>query len=198
MYTYQDLLNVGIDDRKRMDFVLSLIGSHKNSEMYEEAVTAQAYDKRRNVTIMQYQKLLYTISGQSVPDNYSANYKLCSNFFNRFVIQQNQFLLGNGVSLSEEKDKEKLGEDFDTRLQELGRYAIVDGVSFGFWNYDHLETFRLTEFVPLYDEETGALSAGIRFWQIDKIKPLRATLYEIDGYTEFIWRKGYRLNLRTF
>ena len=28
--------------------------------------------------------------------------------------------------------------------------------------------------------------AGIRFWQIDDDKPLRATLYEIDGYTEYL------------
>lgn len=188
MITYQDLLNVGVDENKRMDFVLSLIKEHKNSEMYKTAVIAQEYDKRRNTTIMQYQKLLYTISGQAVPDNYSANYKLCSNFFNRFVIQQNQFLLGNGISLSNEDDKAKLGKDFDTRLQVMGRYAIVDGVSFGFWNYDHLEAFRITEFAPLYDEETGALSAGVRFWRIDNLKPIRATLYEIDGYTEYIWR----------
>jgi hypothetical protein len=30
--------------------------------------------------------------------------------------------------------------------------------------------------------------AGIRFWQIDSSKPLRATLYELDGYTDIIWR----------
>ena len=46
--------------------------------------------------------------------------------------------------------------------------------------------FKLTEFVPLYDEENGALMAGIRYWQVDADKPLRATLYELDGYTEYI------------
>lgn len=190
MYTYQDLLKVGTDEKQRMEFVYTVIHAHKNTEMYEEAKTAQEYDKRRNVTIIGYQKLLYTISGQAVPDNYSANYKLCSNFFSRFVTQQNQFLLGNGISLTEAADKDRLGVDFDTRLQELGRDALVDGVAFGFWNYDHLEVFRLTEFAPLWDEETGALAAGARFWQIDKSKPMRVTLYEMDGYTEYIWRDG--------
>lgn len=190
IYTYQDLLKVGKDENKRMEFVQTIIYSHKSSDMYKEAVTAQAYDKRRNVTIVNYQKLLYTISGVAVPDNYSANYKLCSNFFCRFVTQQNQFLLGNGISLTDQSEKDKLGEDFDTRLQELGRNSLVDGVSFGFWNYDHLEVFRLTEFAPLWDEETGALASGVRFWQIDPLKPLRATLYEMDGYTEYIWRNG--------
>ena len=190
MYTYQDLLAVGEDENERMNFVRTIIASHKNSDAYEMAKIAQEYDGRRNVTINNYRKLLYTISGQAVPDNYSANYKLCSNFFNRFVIQQNQFLLGNGISFANPEEKNKLGNDFDTRLQELGRYALVDGESFGFWNYDHLEVFRLTEFAPLYNEETGALSSGVRFWQIDPMKPLRATLYEIDGYTEYIWRNG--------
>ena len=190
MYTFQDLIDVGKDENKRMDFIQDVIHSHKHSDLYEEAVTAQAYDKRRNVTIIQYQKLLYTLSGQAVPDNYSANYKLTSNFFNRFVTQQNQFLLGNGVSFTEPSDKDRLGDDFDIRLQELGRKALVDGISFGFWNYDHLEVFRLTEFAPLWDEENGSLSAGVRFWQIDKIKPMRVTLYELDGFTEYVWKDG--------
>lgn len=188
MLTYQDFLNVGTEDRKRLDFIRNCIATHKNSDAYEMAQTADLYDRRQNKTIMEYRKLLYTIQGQAVPDNYSANYKLCSAFFQRFVIQQNQFLLGNGVSWNNDDTAGKLGNDFDLRLQELGHYAIVDGVAFGFWNYDHLEVFRLKEFAPLYDEEDGALKAGIRFWQIDPLKPLRATLYELDGYTEYIWR----------
>ena len=188
MLTYQDLLNVGTDERKRIDFIRNCIATHKNSDAYAMAETADLYDRRQNKTIMEYRKLLYTIQGQAVPDNYSANYKLCSAFFQRFVIQQNQFLLGNGVSWNDESTANKLGNDFDLRLQELGHDAIVDGVAFGFWNYDHLEVFRLKEFCPLYDEEDGALKAGIRFWQIDPLKPLRATLYELDGYTEYIWR----------
>lgn len=44
----------------------------------------------------------------------------------------------------------------------------------------------MTEFVPLHDEEDDALKAGIRFCQIAPDKPLRMTLYELDGYTEYI------------
>ena len=29
--------------------------------------------------------------------------------------------------------------------------------------------------------------AGVRFWQVDVNKPLRATFYETDGYTDYIW-----------
>ena len=158
--------------------------------MYRMAKIADQYDRHKNVTITNYQKILYTVTGKAVPDNYTANYKLASRFFNRFVVQENQFLLGNGVTWEKEETKTRLGNDFDTRLQELGKDALVQAVSFGFWNYDHVEAFDYLEFIPLYDEENGSLSAGVRHWQISPNKPLRATLYELDGYTEYIWRDG--------
>lgn len=173
-----------------MRFIRAAIDEHKSSAEYRIAFDAEEYDRQRNVTICRYQKFLYTLSGQAVPDNYSANYKLTSNFFNRFVTQENQYLLGNGVMLEDSKHKEALGQDFDNKLQSMGRNALVQGVSFGLWNLDHLDVFKLTEFVPLYDEETGALMAGIRFWQIDADKPLRAVLYETDGYTDYIRPKN--------
>ena len=189
MLTYQDLLAVGENDNAKMDFVRSAIFKHQSDPLYRDAIIADQYEAKKNVTIMEYQKLLYKITGEAVPDMYSANYKIRSNFFFRFTTQENQFLLGNGMTLDDSEQKDKLGKDFDTRLQELGRYALVDGVAFGFWNKDHLEVFKITEMVPLYDEENGSLMSAVRFWQIDESKPLRATLYEPDGYTEYIWRK---------
>ena len=189
MLTYQDLLAIGESDKAKMDFVRSAIFKHQSTDLYRNAVIADKYDKKQNVTIMDYQKLLYKVTGEAVPDNFSANYKIASNFFFRFVTQESQYLLGNGIMLDENELKDRLGKDFDTRLQEIGKDALVDGVAFGFWNKDHMEVFRITELVPLYDEENGALMAAIRFWQIDQSKPLRATLYEPDGYTEYIWRK---------
>lgn len=181
---------MGDNEKERMRFIRAAIDEHKSSTEYRIAFDAEEYDRQRNVTICRYQKFLYTLSGQAVPDNYSANYKLASNFFNRFVTQENQYLLGNGVMLEDGKHKEALGQDFDNKLQNMGRNALVQGVSFGLWNLDHLDVFKLTEFVPLYDEETGALMAGIRFWQIDADKPLRAVLYETDGYTDYIRPKN--------
>ncbi|MCD8208420.1 MAG: phage portal protein, partial [Bacteroidales bacterium] len=163
------------------------IAGHKASEMYQTAYDAEQYDRQENVTILQYQKYLYTLSGLAVNDKWSPNHKICSNFFNRFVTQENQYLLGNGVNMNED-NKEKLGKNFDYKLQQMGRNALVDGLAFGFWNLDHLETFKLTEFVPLFDEEDGSLKAGIRFYQIDASKPFRATLFEVDGYTDYIRR----------
>ena len=191
MKTYQDFLEVaGKSDRERMEFVLSAINNHKDSDLYKQAVIAKEYDEHRNVTIANFQKLLYTLNGKVIPDNYSPNYKLRSNFFANFITQETQYLLGNGVTLKKEENKAKLGAGFDTRLQDAAHDALVGGVSYGFWNLDHLEVFDVTEFVPLLDEENGTLRSGIRFWQVCTSKPLRATLFEPDGFTQYIRRSG--------
>ena len=190
MKTYQDLLDVGESDTKRLDFVRQIISEYKASEIYQEGNIAFEYSRHRNTTINRYQKLLYTMSGREVPDNFSANWKMASNFFFRFITQEVQYLLGNGISWAEESTKSKVGDSFDTDLQKLCKSALIGGVAFGFWNFDHLETFDICEFAPLYDEENGALMAGVRFWQLAADKPLRATLYETDGLTEYIWRSG--------
>lgn len=187
MYTYQDLLKVADNDDARIEFVRSCIDQHKTTDLYKTASVAQTYDNHQNKTIMDYQKLLYDMTGRAIPDYFSANYKMASRFFNRFVTQENQYLLGNGVTWNNEQTKDRLGKDFDTKLQKLGRMALVGGVAFGLWNYDHLDVFSVLEFVPIYDEENGALMAGIRFWQVDASKPLRATFYETDGYTDYLW-----------
>lgn len=187
MLTYQDFLEVPDNDEARLDFVQRLISQHKDSDIYRTAVVADEYNRHQNRTIREYQKLLYDVTGRAIPDNYSANYKMASKFFNRFIVQENQYLLGNGVGWQNEATAKKLGEDFDTQLQDLGLMSLWGAESFGFWNYDHLDVFSILEFAPLVDEENGAVMAGVRFWQIADDKPLRATFYEIDGYTDMIW-----------
>nr|DAJ42336.1 MAG TPA: PORTAL PROTEIN [Caudoviricetes sp.] len=196
MKTYQDFLEVAEkSDRDRMEFVLAAINDHKNSDLYQQAKIAREYDEHRNVTIITVQKLLYTLSGKAIPDNYSANYKLRSAFFPIFMRQETQYLLSNGVILKNAENKKRLGRKFDNQIQELARSALVGGVAYGFWNLDHLEVFTALEFVPLLDEENGSLRAGIRFWQVAANKPLRATLYEPDGFTQFIRRSGKEMEI---
>ena len=188
--TYQDLLEVGENERDRMEFVLKAINEHTKSKDYEIARDAELYYKHQNPTIMRYQKFVYNSFGAKVPDIWSPNNKIASNWYNYFTTQAVSYLLGNGVTFGKkEATKDKLGKDFDKKVQDIATHAKNGGVAFGFWNLDHLECFDLTEFVPLYDEDDGGLKAGIRFWQIDDQKPLRATLYELDGYTDYIKRK---------
>lgn len=193
MKTFQDLEKVLGNEQATKDFITAAISDFKGSDAYRWATTGDAYDKQQNTTITTYQKWLYTVSGNAIPDSFSANHKLPSNFYNRFNVQENQYLLGNGVTFNDPATKEKLGAGkfaFDTIIQKLGKMALTHGQAFGFFNLDHIDVFSLLEFVPLYDEESGALKAGIRYWQIAPEKPLRATLYEETGYTEYIRRKG--------
>ncbi len=195
--TYNDLLEIGENERDRMEFVLDAIRDHKGSELYKTACDAELYYKHQNPTIMRFQKFVYNQFGQKVPDIWSPNNKIASNWYNYFTTQAVSYLLGNGVTFKDEANKDKLGKDFDKKVQDVATHAKNGGVAFGFWNLDHLECFDLTEFVPIYDEDDGGLKAGIRFWQIDDSKPLRATLYELDGYTDYIKKRDKDIDVLT-
>lgn len=196
MYTYQDFI-AEQDVRAALSVAIS---KHKNSEIYTTAKSADEYDHQRNETIYNYIQLMFTATGLPVEDFTASNNKIASNFFHRLNTQRCTYLLGNGVSFSDNKKqtrdgdgvlvtidttKDTLGNKFDADLKRIGYLALIHGIAFGFWNMDRLYVFPVTEFVPLWDEETGALRAGIRFWKIDKEKPTIAILYEEDGYTKF-------------
>lgn len=191
MLTYQDFLRAG----NKENFIIELISEHKTSKQYHVAVDAENYNRQQNTTIMKYQKFLYKLTGQKIVDTISPNYKMASNYLNRFITQLNQYLLGNGATFTDETTKGKLGVDFDTQLQKAGRSALIEGVSFGFWDFDKLRVFKLIEFAPLYDEENGSLRAGARFWQLDNDKPMRITFYEEDGYTEYTHEIGGKIEV---
>ena len=192
MTTYQGLIAVGENEINRMEFVRSVVNDHISSDDYKIASAAEAYYAKRNLTIDKFQKFLYTASGKAYPDLFSANYKLKTLFFRRFVIQQVQYVLSNGVDFEQDSTKARLGDTFDSRITQLAKKAMVDKVSFGFWNNDHLEVFSYADtpnepgFAPLYDEEDGFLKAGVRYWVVSGTETKRYTLYEIDGYTEYI------------
>lgn len=136
------------------------------------------------------------MNGLAHKDMYTANHKIASKFFGFVVDQEVSYLLGNGVSFSKNATKKALGDTFDQDIMDAARHALIGGKSYLFWNLDHLQVFSTEEFVPLEDEENGALMAGIRFWQINDQKPLRATLYEIDGYTEFLKAKSGKMEIK--
>lgn len=190
MRTYQDLATIADNDGKLKKFIFDVIEDHKGSQAYKTASIAEKYYAKKNVTIMAFQKMLYNMHGQQVPDMWSANYKLRTHFFRRFITQQVQYVLSNGVTFQKKDTKDKLGKKFDTQMQRAAKKAMVDHVSFLFWNLDHVEVFCFADtptdpgFVPLYDADTGALRAGVRYWHPGE-KTTRATLYEEDGYTEY-------------
>ena len=193
MITYQELLKA-IDAGQLRDFLVGAINKHQSSEEYRMATMGRDYMRQLNTTITQYRKWLYDMNGTAVPDNYSANYKCASSYYKQNVIQLSQYLLANGATFENETTKDKLGGSrFDNTLVRAVRTALAEGVSFAFYNNGDVVMFKLTEFIPLWDEETGALRAGIRYWQLANSKPLRITLYMEDGYTDFIRPTGGNL-----
>ena len=194
MFTYQDF-------EKTPDRAIGIamaIQQHMKSKDYLTAVAADLYDRQLNPTV---NRVSAIYAGEA---NTDTGLKIASNHFNRLNTQRCAYLLGNGVSFTQKEMrandmgepvmvdviKERLGQKFDTALFQWGYYALIHGKAFGFWDKDALRVFKLTEFAPLWDENTGALMAGVRFWRIDPKKPLQVEVYEADGVTEYRSREG--------
>lgn len=205
--TYQDLIAVGEDEKKRMEFVQSVIADHKGSSLYQNALIAEDYYAGLNRTIANYQKIIRDAYGRAVPDIWSPNHKIACHYYRYLVTQLAMFLLGNGVSFGKTKNswfkrlfkgapkysdttKEKLGTKFDNACVTILINALNHTVAYGLVGEGSLTPFSVLEFAAMPDEETSAIRAGVRFWQLNAEKPLRATLYEEDGYTDYIKRKG--------
>ncbi len=190
MLTFQDFQEA--EDVTK--FVLSAIQSYQQTDMYRTAKLADEYDAQRNPTITNLVKKIYTVAGAKTEDFTASNHRIACNIFNRLNTQRCMYSLGNGVSFIDpyeaaegrsDTTKESLGKHFDHVIREAAYHALIHGRSYLFWDADSVYEFKATEFVPLEDESDGSLRAGVRFWRIDRSKPLNAVLYEQDGYTKY-------------
>jgi hypothetical protein len=201
--TFQDFEKAKNENRL-IDFITLAVNEYRSSPDYQIALEADEYEAERNTTICHYVKKLYDMTGQAAVDFTSANNRIASNFFHRLTTQRCAYSLGNGVSFANAQQdmvqgnrvvkdvtKDKLGNDFDTVLYDAAHYALIHKVSYLFWNLDHCDLFKMTEFMPLYDEYDGSLKAGMRFWSLDwNNKPVTVVLYEMDGYTKYRTKDG--------
>lgn len=189
--TYQDLIAVGSNEQNRMQFVLAAIADHKSSKEYKKAVMYEKYYNGENPTIAKAEKIIYDMQGLAHRDDFAPNHKIASNFFGFVVDQEVSYLLGNGILFGKDDTLDRLGPEFWEKTCDALESAATQGISFGFWNYDHMEVFQFADsetapgFAPLHDELDGTLKAGIRYWCVSTGKPTRFTLYEPDGYTEY-------------
>ena len=203
MKTYQEFEQAK-ELGKGLDFIKAAISEYKASPEYKIALDADEYEAERNITIMEFMRWLYNDAGQQVVDFTAANNRIASNFLHRLVTQRVAYSLGNGISFANaqkiakdgkwitvDSTKERLGKDFDTVLYTAGRFARLHRVCYLFWNLDHADYFKATEFCPLFDEYDGSLKAGIRFWSLDwQKRPVTVVVYEMDGYTKYRTRPG--------
>ena len=184
LMTYQDFERAS----DKPQFCLEAVRRHMASDAVQTAQRADLYDHQMNVTINEVRRWVYSASGAKVSDPTASNNRIACNLFHRLNTQRCQYSLGRGVSFSNDNEgtKRARGPHFDHDLQTVAYNALIHGVSFGFWNGEHLYDFPLTEFVPLWDEHNGTLRAGVRFWRIAPNRPMTCVLYEEDGYTRFV------------
>lgn len=174
---------------EQADFVRRFVQQHCASGPYRMALDADLYDAQKNPGAERFSqayafmlKRLSKNTRQDVPRPDMVK----SNLFRRLNKQRATYSLGNGVTFADKDvDKGKLGAEFDEQIQKAGYFALIHGESFGFWNSDHLVVFKLTEFAPLYDETSGSMRAGVRFWRLNPDTDMHYVLYEEDGYTEY-------------
>ena len=201
--TWQDYLLAA--DKEAL--LLEAVRRYKASAEFHRALDANSYFRGENPsvarkTILRARKTHYTdasgrrrarASTQDVVGN-----RIASAFLFRFVTQQNQFLLSEGVSLPEDC-RRALGADFDHQLEHLGECALLHGCAWGFWNADHLEVIEAarnpyTGFFPLLDEMSGEMKLGVQFWQLAADRPMYLRTFDEEGAAVFLEdRAGLRI-----
>lgn len=195
--TYQDWEQT--PEHERLELLLDIIRQYKSSPDFRQGLVANQYFRAENPAVAGKYLLRPTTveirdeNGRVKKTNRTEKIdgnRVFSSFFSRFVIQQNQFLLANGVTLDNEATKKRLGLGFDKALERLGEKALVHGVAWGFWNVDHLEVIeavkdKLSGAVALLDERTSEPMMLVQFWQISRKRPLYVRLYTVNGVVEY-------------
>ena len=202
-HTYQDWLNTPESARPKL--LMTIIKRYKTCSDFLTASEANAYFRSDNTEVGR-KVLLKPVAITTKDERTGATRKrtqlqeivgnrVRSSFFFRFVTQQNQTLLGNGVTLDSPELKAKLGQGFDKALEQAGERALLHGVCWLYWNKDHVEVIpacadALSGFVALLDERTGTPAVGIQFWQLDSKRPTYVRLFETEGVTEYMIEKN--------
>ena len=195
--TYQDWIDT--PEHKRLELLMDIIKGYKSSADFKAGLTANAYFRAENPTVMsktilKARKAEYTdASGRkrsrAVTEDVVGN-RISSAFLYRFITQQNQFLLSEGVTLKDEKARDALGKYFDEQLEQLGEKALLHGVAWGFWNAGNLEIIEsvkdsMSGAVALVDERTSEPMLLVQFWQVNASRPMYVRLFTLDGVVEY-------------
>ena len=197
LITWQDYLSA----EEPMQLLLDGVRSLKLSAGFRRQLEAAAYFRGENTAVAG--KTVLRAGKVETRDEHGmrrvrsrtedvVGNRISSGFLFRFVTQQVQFLLGNGVQLASPALKARLGTDFDRQLARLGERALLHGVCWGLWHGDSLELIEaardpLSGFLPLPDELTGQVLGGVQFWQLSPTRPLCLRLIEPRGLS--LWRQ---------
>jgi len=206
MITYQDFERA----ENRTKWLQSALISYRNSEEFKRAKTEQDYMAGRNTEILNTVRVIYNMAGIPENDFTKSNIKIRNRLIHRLVTDRCSYSLGNGVSfagktkkvvngesVAVDETKDILGDDFDQAVYQWAYWALSNGASYLYAHIGHEKDrweytlFKKTEFLPLYDEHTGALRGGVRFWSLDWGKrPITAVLYTEEGYEKYETKEG--------
>lgn len=209
MLTYQDYLKT--DNVTK--WLQSALVEYTNSAEYKSAKMQAEYMAGRDTEIVNTVKLIYDMTGMPATDYTASNNRISSNILHRLISQRCTYSLGNGVSFAGSKQergedgkthtvdavKDLLGNRFDTAVYRAAYWACGNGESYTYVHKGHrvdkweFDLFKRVEFLPLYDELTGQLRGGIRFFSVDSTdytKPIIATLYTERGYQRYQTPEG--------
>ena len=200
--TYQDYERA----TDKTKWLRNAIISYRNSKEYKAALDQESYMDGQNTAILEMTRIIYNMAGLPETDFTASNFKLMNRQIHRMVTDRCSYSLGNGISFASAKKeknaegktvtvdrtKEMLGDWFDKYVYDAAYWAQANGKSFLYvhmgendekWEYT---LFKMTEFLPLYDERTGALRGGVRFWSLEWGKrPITAVLYLEEGYIRY-------------
>lgn len=196
MLTFQDFLAA----KNREDFLLQAIAEHENSEKYKIGQLAAEFYAGNDPILEKVKKIIYDLNGMAHKDYFSADSKLKTSYYQIFAMQTVSYSFGNGVAFDNEEIKKKLGSSFDADINDWATYAVNDGEAYAYVTENKITPMSIGSdktkpiFVPLVDVETGAVKAGFKYWRLDDDKPLRITLYEPQGYTEYEQPYGEKLS----
>ena len=192
MYTYNDLQKC-TNESDKIAFILSAIADHESSDMFKIGEDAGLFYRGTDRDLEEIQQVVYDREGNAY-NSEKSNHKIVSNLFFIFCTQLVDYQLGNGVIFDNPKVKEQLGGSaFDYDVQQTLSYAYCDGEGYAYVGDNGITPlcFACKQhgdeplLVPLKDEDDGAIKAAIRYWRLTPDHPLRVTLYEIDGVTEY-------------
>lgn len=201
MITYQDYEKAA----DKTKWLQSALVSYRNSAEFKKALEESEYMAGRNTQILNTVKIIYNMAGLPENDFTASNIKIRNRLIHRLVTDRCSYSLGNGISFADKSTehvdgvrktvdttKELLGNDFDQKVYQTAYWAQSHGAAYLYVHrgYDREEweysLFKKTEFLPFYDEHTGALRAGVRFWSLDWGKrPIVAVLYTEQGYIRY-------------
>ena len=197
MLTHSDLVKCGNDEEKRMRFVEQAVSEFQASEEYKIAFKANEYYFGRNPEIAAVEKIIYDMKGIAHKDAVSPNHKIRNGYFPLIIDEAVSHLLANGISFTDASKKDALGMDFDDVTKKIYQEALVCGCSYGYFNGEKTIHLPYLQTVQIIDDYNGSLNDAVFYSQVANEKPKVYTLYEPDGFTEYVEEDDKPIRLKT-